>query len=94
MKEGIKGLCKLVNMPTVAVTPTTLSKSINGLYRGLMTRHVSVLLHVTWGAAVNPNLKFVAPGTVLKLTPVTVTAVPPLAGPFAGERPVIVGNGA
>jgi hypothetical protein len=81
------GLATLVWPLTVTVTSTV------PLPAGLVARQLEVLVQLTAVPALPPKLTVVAPAVVLKLVPLTVTTVPPAAGPVVGEIPVTVGSG-
>ena len=76
----------LVEPPTVAVTSTT---PVPG---GLVAVQLVVLAQLTPLAGALPKLMDVPFVDGSKLVPVTVTRVPPAAGPLVGLTPVTVGN--
>ena len=73
-------------MPPVVVTVTSTVPVAPG---GAVAVMLVALLTVKFVALVAPNLTAVAP---VRLVPVIVTVVPPVAGPVLGLSPVTVGR--
>src|SRR6185437_16969884 len=63
-----------------------------GLWAGAVTVHVVIAAHSTAPASVVANLNVVALAPVAKPVPLTMTVVPPAAGPAIGVTLVIVGG--
>src|SRR6478672_12174789 len=80
--SGLAGLAALLTVATTLTVPATPA--------GVIIVQVVELEQLTDFAAVFPNLKTVALATVLKPVPVTVTLVPPAAGPVFGLTDSIV----
>src|SRR5258708_3293465 len=69
-----------------------LTSTVPALCAGAVTVQVVIAAHSTAVASVVANLNVVALAPVAKPVPLTVTDVPPTAGPLAGVMLVIVGG--
>jgi len=70
----------------------TLTSIVLAASAGDVAVHDVVEAQLTVELAVKPKSTVVAPAPVRKLVPVTVTVVPPPAGPAVGLTPVTVGT--